>query len=216
MKKAMLLICLLSVFALLTVILMGCFIAGGDDSESSETTLSAPTNIRANAVSPTSISVTWNAVKGAKDYDVFYETNSSPLVRINTVTGTSYIHMGLQANTTYHYYVRTKDSKGNSSDYSTRASATTPALDGSTTNEPGVGSVLAAPTNVTAIVQSSSSIRISWNSVKNATGYDVYYGIYSSSPDFFASSVTSSPYIHNGLQPDMSYYSCYAKMRNKV
>ena len=83
-----------------------------------------PTNIRAVAVSPTSISVTWNKVSGATSYEVYFETGSTPLSRVNTVPGTSYTHTGLQPNTTYSYYITAKNNAG-TSDYSSRASATT-------------------------------------------------------------------------------------------
>ena len=84
-----------------------------------------PSNVRAVAVSSTSISVTWDAVSTATSYDVYYETGSIPTItKINTVTGTSYTHFGLQPNTAYHYYITAKNNSG-TSDYSSRASATT-------------------------------------------------------------------------------------------
>jgi len=87
-------------------------------------TLSPPTNVRAVAVSPTSISVTWNIVSGATSYDVYFETGNMPITRVNTVTGLSYTHTGLQTNATYHYYIAAKNRLG-TSDYSSRTSATT-------------------------------------------------------------------------------------------
>ena len=84
----------------------------------------APSNVRAAAVSPTSISVTWDSVSGATSYDVYYETDSQPTTKLNTVPGTSYTHIGLQPNTAYHYYITAKNNSG-TSDYSSRASATT-------------------------------------------------------------------------------------------
>jgi len=84
----------------------------------------APSNVRAAAVSSTSISVTWNPVSIATSYDVYYETGSMPITKINTVTGTSYTHIGLQPNTAYHYYITARNNSG-TSDYSSRASATT-------------------------------------------------------------------------------------------
>jgi len=89
-----------------------------------ETTPTPPVNVRAVTQSPTSIAVTWNRVSGASSYEVYYETGSMPISRISTVPGMSYTHTGLQPNTTYSYYVTAKNNAG-TSDYSTRASATT-------------------------------------------------------------------------------------------
>ena len=112
----------LIIFAL-AVLFIACDLEGGNQGGEG-TTPSPPTNIRAAAVSPTSISVTWNKVSAATSYDVYYETGSMPISKLNTVTGTSYTHTGLQPSTTYSYYIAAKNNAG-TSDYSSRASATT-------------------------------------------------------------------------------------------
>jgi chitodextrinase len=95
------------------------------DNQDGEKSLSAPTNVRAVAVSPTSISITWNSVSGATSYEVHYVTGSMPITKVSTVPGTSHTHTGLQPNTEYHYFIIAKNDSG-ASDYSLRASATTP------------------------------------------------------------------------------------------
>ncbi|MDR1030188.1 MAG: InlB B-repeat-containing protein [Treponema sp.] len=85
----------------------------------------APTGVTATAQSSSSISVSWNQVNGAISYEVYYETGNSPTKTLaGTVSGTSYTHTGLQASTTYTYYIKAKNSAG-SSDYSSSDSATT-------------------------------------------------------------------------------------------
>ena len=88
---------------------------------------SAPTGVTATALSSSSISVSWTAVSGAASYDVYYEVGSS-LTRIlaGNTTSTSYTHTGLQPSTTYYYYIKAKNSAGESG-YSTLRSATTSA-----------------------------------------------------------------------------------------
>jgi len=108
-------------FALLC---MACDLESGNKGSGGETVPNAPSNVRAVAVSSTSISVTWNPVSGATSYDVYYETGSMPITKVNTVSGTSYTHTGLRPNTAYHYYITAKNNSG-TSDYSSRASATT-------------------------------------------------------------------------------------------
>ena len=71
----------------------------------------------------------------------------------------------------------------------------------------------AAPTNVTAVAQSASSIKVTWtkSASNHITGYDVYYGTSSSSSS--AARYNSSPYgasatsaTISGLQADTRYY----------
>jgi fibronectin type 3 domain-containing protein len=156
----------------------------------------APTNVKAEAKSSTSILVSWSSVSGATSYEVHCETGSVSMSKITTVTGTSYTHADLKANTTYKYYITAKNSAG-TSDYSSPASATTSGVQKPTT-----------PTYLTAAVESSTSIRLTWNPVAWATSYDVYYTVGSSSTKNYAANLANSPYVHTGLQPDTTYYYC--------
>jgi hypothetical protein len=100
----------------------------GTSSGGGETIPSAPSSVTATALSSSSISVTWTSVSGATSYDVYYEIGSSDTKNFAAnVTGTSYTHTGLQANTTYYYYIKAKNNAGSSgySEYSTNANATT-------------------------------------------------------------------------------------------
>ncbi|MCL2154492.1 MAG: SUMF1/EgtB/PvdO family nonheme iron enzyme [Leptospirales bacterium] len=65
-----------------------------------------------------------------------------------------------------------------------------------------------APTGVTAVVNSSSSISVSWSSVSGATNYKVYYETYSgvTSARSLAGSVSGTSYTHNGLTASTHYY----------
>ena len=156
-----------------------------------------PTGVLASVQSTSSIRVTWNAVSGAVSYKVYYATGSSSGTKISassSVIGTSYSHTGLQANTTYYYFIVAVNSAGDS-DYSSFASATTK---------------LAAPTGVTATTQTTSSINVSWNPVSGATSYKVYYTT-SWDPDMkiLAGTVTGTSYIHTGLSSQIlatTYY----------
>jgi fibronectin type 3 domain-containing protein len=93
---------------------------------------------------------------------------------------------------TYYYKVRAYNNSGGGSDQSYYASATTS------------GSVLATPTNVTAVAQSSSSIYVSWYQVSGASGYRVYRadssGYYSPLPD-----TSNASYMDTGLSSNTTY-----------
>jgi fibronectin type 3 domain-containing protein len=167
-----------------------------------------PSGIAASAKSSTSILVTWNSVSNATSYDVYYSASSysSAAVFIDNVTILSYNHNNLQPNTTYYYFIKAKNSAGDSG-FSSSASAKTPV--------PEI-TIPAIPTGVSASLQPPNSIRITWNTVSNATGYDVYYTIDSSSSSpIFVSTVTNPLYTHSNLQSDTTYFY-FIKAKNSA
>ena len=124
---------------------------GGGDTT---TKPGAPTGVTATALSSSSISVTWNAVSGADSYKVYYEKGSSDdKILAGTANGTSYTHTGLDANTTYYYYIKAVNSAGESG-YSSASSAKTPSSGGD-----GDTSVPDSPTLSGSITGSGSSGR---------------------------------------------------------
>ena len=160
-----------------------------------------PSGVYASAQSSSSISVSWNSVSGATSYKVYYEIGmSSDKILAGTVTGTSYTHTGLLANTTYYYYIKAVNSVGESN-YSSLVSATTLSSGGS-------GNLPAAPSGITANKINECSIRVSWNSVSAASGYFVYYSTNSSgSYNKANSSMTySTSYDVTGLSTGTTYY----------
>ena len=212
---------------LLPVMIFGLLMAscsGGEETSPSITTPATPTppaipsNVKATATSSTSITVSWSSVSYADNYDVYYETGSTPMSRLTTVTGTSYTHTGLQPNTAYNYYVTATNSAG-TSDYSSRASAMTPIDD-------AAGRRPSAPTGVTATLLPSGNIRISWNLVDLATSYDVFYqhGDYSITgvgyfPGVmtFVANVTNPPYTLTSYEArDSVYLHIYVKAKNSA
>ncbi|MGH9893706.1 MAG: carbohydrate-binding protein, partial [bacterium] len=86
---------------------------------------STPTNLTATAVSSSQINLSWTASTdnvGIAGYRVFF---GSTQIATTTGTGTTYLQMGLNPNTTYSYTVRAYDAAGNVSAQSASASATT-------------------------------------------------------------------------------------------
>ncbi|MDR2027904.1 MAG: fibronectin type III domain-containing protein, partial [Treponema sp.] len=80
---------------------------------------------------------------------------------------------------------------------------------GSVTSDPTdtvIEGVPVAPSGVTAVASSTSSIRISWSPVSNATGYYVYQSSSSSGTYNRLATVTSTSYIDTGLSSSTSYY----------
>jgi uncharacterized repeat protein (TIGR02543 family) len=178
--------------------------SGNGDGGTTVTIPSVPTNVNATAQSASSISVSWSVVSGATSYEVYYEIGSSSIKNLaETVIGsTSYTHTGLQASTTYYYYIKAKNSAG-SSGYSSFTSAKTSSSGsgGTTVTMPS------APTGVNATALSASSISVSWSAVSGATSYEVYYEIGNSTTKNLANTVTGgTSYTHTGLQADTTYW----------
>lgn len=98
------------------------------------TSLAAPTNVIASAVSASQINLSWVASAGSASYRVERSTSSGgPYTQIATgLTATTYQNTGLAAATAYYYTVRAVNANGVSA-ASNQASATTPAAGGSPT-----------------------------------------------------------------------------------
>jgi hypothetical protein len=73
-----------------------------------------PVSVTATEVSPSSIKVSWSAVPKATGYKVYYALTSwGAKTQVGgTLTGTSYTHTGLTANTTYYYCISAVNSVG--------------------------------------------------------------------------------------------------------
>lgn len=84
---------------------------------------SVPANLITNAITATSIDLSWSASTdniGVSGYDIYQATTL-----LSTVTTTSYTVTGLSPNTTYSFSVKAKDAAGNISASSNTISATT-------------------------------------------------------------------------------------------
>ncbi len=177
---------------------------------------SAPIGLTAAASSSTSIGLSWTAVTppancAISSYSVYGSktsgfTPSSSTLIANGVTGTTYSNIGLIASTTYYYMVEAVDSVGTSVP-SPQASATTSGVSCST--------VPSAPTGLTAIASSSSSIGLSWTAVTppancSISSYSVYRSVTSgftpSSSILIANGVTGTSYFDTGLAASTTYY----------
>ncbi|MEW7277003.1 GEVED domain-containing protein [Aquimarina sp. 2201CG1-2-11] len=131
---------------------------------------SAPTNLTASSVEPTTLILNWNASTdnvGVTGYDVYQGTT-----HLTTVTGTSYNVTGLTANTTYAFSVIAKDALGNESVSSNTVNVTTTST---TIPAPTYCSAdgNAGPEGITNVTFAG----INNSSVRNASGYDDFTSI---------------------------------------
>ena len=173
--------------------------SGNNNPGGGTTVPSAPTGVSATAQSSSSIRVTWNSVSGATSYDVYYEIGSSTTKNFaGNATSTSYTHTGLTASTTYYYYIKAKNSAGESG-YSSYDYATTQSSGGG-------GSAPGTPTGVNASATSSSSITVSWSTSSNATGYRIYRSSSSTGTYCEVGTSTTTSYTNTGLSANTTYY----------
>ncbi len=170
------------------------------------TKLVKPTLVSLVANNTTTVTVTWNPVPNADRYALYHVTDPTdpgPYIVQGTCTATttSYTFTGLQANTTYYVWgVALGSGAYSDSDRSEMMSITT-----STTS-----TKLAAPTLVSVVANSTTSINVTWNLVPNASQYQVHY---SKDPTFSGGHIVMAPcsasassQMITGLNPNTTYY----------
>ena len=120
----------------------------------------APTNLNAEPLSDATIELTWDAVEGAKTYNVY-----QGMIKLLTVAETTHIVTGLNAGKEYCFTVTAVNAGGESAK-SAQACATTLVEEG--TEKP------AAPKNFKVQALVANELRLSWDAVEGATRYYVY------------------------------------------
>ena len=120
----------------------------------------APTNLNAEPLSDATIELTWDAVEGAKTYNVY-----QGMIKLLTVAETTHIVTGLNAGKEYCFTVTAVNAGGESAK-SEQACATTLLEEG--TEKP------AAPKNFKVQALVANELRLSWDAVEGATRYYVY------------------------------------------
>lgn len=148
---------------------------------------------RAAAASYNSIKVSWNAVEGANAYEVYRSMSSNGTYsKVGTVTATNFINGSLKMNTQYFYKVRARRTA-------------TPAM---TSQWSPVVSAIPLPTAPAAFqvaANSYNSIRISWNGVEGASGYELYRATSGEGPYTKLATTTAKSYINTGLTSGSAY-----------
>jgi fibronectin type 3 domain-containing protein len=158
---------------------------------------SAPTGVTATRLSANSVLVTWNVVSGATGYEVYWAYTASGTYAFDgAVTSTSFTSTDWGADESGYFKVRAVNSVG-SSGYSSIVSFGPYSSGGSAPN---------APTGVSAMAESSSSITVSWDSVSGATGYYIYRTTSSYDSYSYSGYSTSTSYMDIGLSADTTYY----------
>jgi fibronectin type 3 domain-containing protein len=161
----------------------------------SSSSLSAPTDLTATAVSSSEIDLSWDEVNNATSYYVYRSTSSTGTYsKIGTATDNSYDSTGLSASTKYYYKVKAVNSSY-TSEYSSYAYATTKS-----------SASVSAPTGLTAKAVSRSEIDLSWDEVDNAASYQVYRATSASGTYTRIGTAIDTSYDNTGLPENTRYY----------
>ena len=128
--------------------------------------------------SQTSITLRWDMVSGASNYDLLFNGTTY------RVTGTSKTISGLTANTSYNYQIRVNSTDGSSSYSPVKTVKTLPYAP---TAYPTARAVVAA-----------DAVTLTWNAVPGATEYEVYF-------DGKTYTAQGTSHRITGLQDDTSY-----------
>ena len=160
-----------------------------------ETLLAKPAGVKAASTSGTSVTVSWNAVAGAAGYQVWRSTSSTGTFNaVGSVTTTSRACTALTTGTTYYFKVRAyKEVNGKKiyGDYSAVVNAVPK---------------LVAPSNVKAVPDTATGIKISWSAVSGATGYQVWRATSATGTFTAIGSVTTTNRVSTGLKAGTTYY----------
>jgi len=171
---------------------LGCYSMSGSTLPSIPV---APSNLSANALSPSTIRVTWNDNSNNESGFEIWQKKENGNWQLKYKVGANVRSKninGLQEGTKYYYRVKAYNVGGDST-FSNTASETTPPN---------------APSNLNPNALSSSAIRVTWNdNLNNEDGFKIQWRKvgFSWHNETVGSSVTS--WTHTGLQPVTEY--CY-------
>jgi len=149
----------------------------------------APGSFSGTALSTSQVSLTWTASVGASGYYLYNTTGGgSTLVASLSATATSATVSGLAAGTAYSFRLDAYNSAGT-------ASATTQVTTQSSST------LLAAPTNVTARVVTSTSVQVSWTKSAGATSYAILWSDGTTTQNLGSVNSRTTSVTVTGLQP---------------
>lgn len=154
--------------------------------------LAAPKAEASTIASTGKVQLTWNAVKDAAKYQVYYSTNADfSGAKVFTTTKTSMKHTGAVTGTTYYYKVCAVDANGTVSAFSPAVSRTC---------------APAAPKATGSNITSTGKIRLTWKAVNGATKYEVYRSTSKNGPYTRMFTTTKTSMKHTGAVVGTTYY----------
>lgn len=157
--------------------------------------LDAPLNVRAVAQTATSVQVDWNPVTGATGYSITRAQNvDGPYTLAGTSATTTFTDTGLTPATIYYYRVHAYNGSTTGPDSATAVVAT-------------MADTIEPPTNLTAIGNSPSSIRLNWTPPASVVdGYRIYRSPTIDGTYTQVGTTNGTEYIDTNLTAGTTYY----------
>ncbi len=151
--------------------------------------------VKASSAGYSGIKLSWNAVLGAKEYEIYRATSSAgTYAKISLTTSIGYADTGLTSGVTYYYKVRVKCLAGTLSTYG----AYSPVC--------SVKPIPATPVGASASSASYNSIKLIWSAVGGATKYEIYRATSSTGTYTKLSETASLNYTDTALTTGSVYY----------
>ncbi len=166
------------------------------------------TDLTQSSSAKTSVTLKWTKTAGAAGYKVYkYDTNTKAWVALGTTKNATYKISDLALGTSLKLRVRAYKTVGSTTYYSAASSSVT--------------AKTTVPAKVTGLEGSSTknSITLTWNAVKNADGYRVYYYNASTGKYTKRNDVTTTSVTRTGLKSNTKYnytVKAYFKSGSKV
>ena len=154
---------------LLMTAMLCLYVTACDDDTEPQRTLQSPTNLRTTSVNQTMIQFEWDGGGDLDYYEILRAASADPnsVEVVGQVQTTSFTDGGLQAGTTYWYYVVSGFDNGDRSQKSAALQVTTDEADNGQ-------KAPAAPAMPTMREQTDRKISIEWNQVADAETYQVF------------------------------------------
>ncbi len=157
-----------------------------------------PASVKSASAGYNSIKTTWAAVSGASGYEIYRATSSSGTYsKVAATTGSStvaYINTGLTTGKIYYYKVRAYRLMGSAKVYSGYSAVVS------------ARPVPMAPTGIKAARALATSVKVSWNTVAGATGYEVYRATASGGTYSLVKTTAWLNWTNTGLTTGRTYY----------
>ena len=145
---------------------------GTSSSEDTSTTVDKATNLKLRAVTETTAKFTWTKSSNATGYEVYLKEVGGTYQNIGKVTSTNLTVTGLAEGTTYYIKIRAYRTVNGTTTYATAYSNEVKFTTKETNTEGD--STLGKVTNLKLVNLTKTTAKFTWDTVANATAYEVY------------------------------------------